>query len=56
MTAAIVIFLVFAASIMACHFIAKKRGINPVFWGVMGAILGPLAIPFIFMSKAKRQK
>jgi hypothetical protein len=56
MTAAIVIFLVLAASTMACHFIAKKRRSNPVFWGVMGAILGPLAIPFAFMSKVRRQK
>lgn len=34
-----------------CHNIAKSRGANPVFWGVMGLVFGPLAIPFVFMSK-----
>jgi hypothetical protein len=56
MTAAIVILLVFAASIVACHLIAKHRGKNPVFWGVMGAIFGPLAIPVALMLKVKGQK
>ena len=39
-------------SIFACHYIAKKRGAKPVFWGLMGGIFGPLAIPFAFTSKA----
>jgi hypothetical protein len=39
------------ASIFVCHYIAKSRGAKPVFWGVMGAIIGPLAIPFAFMVK-----
>jgi len=34
-----------------CHLIAEKRGANPVFWGVMGIVFGPLAIPFVFASK-----
>jgi len=42
---------VFALSAIACHFIAKNRGANPVFWGVTGAIFGPIAIPFAFLSK-----
>ncbi len=45
------IFLVAILSIATCHYIAKKRGANPVFWGVMGALFGPLAIPFAFLSK-----
>ena len=39
-------------SIVACHQIAKRRGAKPVFWGVMGALFGPLAIPFAFMSNS----
>ncbi len=27
-----------------CYFAAKKRGSNAVFWVVMGALLGPVAI------------
>ena len=46
--------LLLLASIAACHAIAKRRGGNPVFWGVMGALFGPLAIPFaFFLSKPK---
>jgi len=41
--------------IVVCHQIAKRRGANPVFWGVMAALFGPFAIPFVFMSKAKKE-
>jgi len=47
----IVLVLVIVVSIVSCHLIAKKRGSNPVFWGLMGAIFGPFAIPFALMSK-----
>ena len=38
-------------SIIICHNVAKSRGANPVFWGVMGAIFGPLAIPFVLFAR-----
>jgi hypothetical protein len=41
------------ASIFICHHVAKTRGAKPVFWAVLGAIFGPLAIPFAFMAKPK---
>ena len=31
--------------------IAEKRGANTLFWATMGAIFGPIAIPFIFLTK-----
>lgn len=40
-----------AASIIICHLIAKKRGLNPIFWGVMGLAFGPLAIPLVCLIK-----
>lgn len=43
------------ACIILCHQIAKRRGAKPVFWGVMGALLGPFAIPFVFLAKPKAQ-
>lgn len=55
MTLIIAMALVFLASIVACHSIAKRRGGNPVFWGLMGALFGPLAIPFAFMSGSKAE-
>jgi hypothetical protein len=42
---------IFIASMFACHAIAKSRGAKPVFWVVMGALFGPLAIPFAFFAK-----
>jgi hypothetical protein len=46
-------FLVTVASLVACHLIARGRGGNAVFWGVMGAVFGPFAIPFAFRAKPK---
>ncbi len=49
----IAIFItIFTISAVICHFIAKNRGANAVFWGVIGAVFGPLAIPFVFLTKA----
>jgi len=45
--------LVTLASIVACHMIAASRGGNAVFWGTMGLLFGPLAIPFAFKAKPK---
>ena len=41
------------ASIVACHMIAASRGGNAVFWGTMGFLFGPIAIPFAFRAKPK---
>ncbi len=35
---------------VVCHFIAKTRGLHPVFWGMMGLLFGPLALPFVFLT------
>lgn len=52
---AIVIGILIALICMVvCHTVAKKRGANTIFWAVMGASFGPLAIPFSFLSKPKR--
>jgi len=41
-------------SAIACHFIAKARGGNPVEWGIIGVFWGFLAIPFVFCCKQKK--
>ncbi|MDQ7016289.1 MAG: hypothetical protein Q9N68_07930 [Gammaproteobacteria bacterium] len=43
------------ASVVLCHQVAKRRGLKPVFWGVMGATFGPFAIPFVFFVKPKSE-
>lgn len=40
-------------SMVVCHTVAKKRGANTIKWAILGACLGPLAIPFSFLSKPK---
>jgi len=36
--------------------IADRRGANTRFWAIMGAVFGPLAIPFVFLTKKKASK
>lgn len=36
-------------------YIAEKKGLNTVLWAVMGALLGPLALPFIFFGKSGKK-
>lgn len=36
--------------------IADKRGANTLFWAIMGALFGPLAIPFVFLIKPDPSK
>jgi hypothetical protein len=50
MTIALFIGL-FMASGIICHILARRRNTNPVLWGVLGAALGLLAIPFVFLLK-----
>ena len=55
MTVILVAIVLLLVSVVACHTIAKRRGANRVFWGVMGALFGPLAIPFAFLAKPRRR-
>ena len=41
-------------SIFICHNIAIRKGLKPVFWGVMAAIIGPLAIPLVVFAKSRK--
>jgi len=54
MIGVLVTVLLLLASVVACHAIAKWRGGNPVFWGAMGLLFGPFAIPFAFLARPKR--
>lgn len=54
MIAVAILLLVAIASIVFCHQVAKRRGADPVYWGVMAAVFGPLAIPFVFLTKRRQ--
>lgn len=56
MAGSIIISMVCIACAFLLWFIADKRGANTKFWAVMGALFGPLAIPFIFFTKNKTSK
>ena len=53
MTAILLMALLLLASVVSCHAIAKRRGGNPAFWGLMGLLFGPLAIPFALFARPK---
>ena len=36
-------------------FMAGKRGQNTLIWAILGAVFGPFAIPFIFLTKEKKE-
>jgi len=55
MSGVIIGALIILASGLICHQLAKHRGAQPVFWGVMGIVFGPLAIPFVFLARTKRE-
>jgi len=56
MTGAIVLSILCISCAFLLWFIADKRGANTRFWAFMGAVFGPLAIPFIFLTKNKASK
>jgi cadmium resistance protein CadD (predicted permease) len=50
----IVLILVSLFFAFILGYIADKRGAKVAYWALMGAILGPIAIPFAFIAKTKR--
>lgn len=46
--------LIWLLSAMICYYIAKTRGVKPgLMWNVIVVLLGPFAIPLIFLAKAE---
>lgn len=54
MNSVFVIAVIAAGSMVYCHVVANRRGLKPVFWGVMGLLFGPLAIPFVYLLKPRK--
>ena len=51
-----VLIIITLMSILFLYIVAGKRRATQKFWVIMGLIFGPLAIPFVFFSKAKEKK
>ena len=56
MTGAVVLSVLCVLCAFLLWNIADKRGANTRFWAIMGAVFGPLAIPFIFLTINKAPK
>lgn len=56
MAGMIIILIICILSAIVLWNIADRRGANTKFWAIMGAVFGPLAIPFIFLIKNKASK
>ncbi len=41
--------------VYVCYSVAKGKGANVRFWVIMGLLLGPLAVPFVFFAKKVKE-
>lgn len=48
-----VLTFVVLLSVAVCYAVAKSRSADTRFWSLLGLLLGPLAIPFVFFSRPK---
>lgn len=39
---------------VVCRVVARRRGLDPVFWLVMGVAFGPLALPLVLLTDWKK--
>ena len=56
MTGMIIISIICISCAILLWNIADRRGANTKFWAIMGAVFGPLAIPFVFLTKNNSSK
>ncbi|WP_440875192.1 hypothetical protein [Thalassotalea sp. PLHSN55] len=47
----VVLIVLNILSIFVCFYLAKLRHARRYYWALLGALLGPLAIPFVFFAK-----
>ncbi len=40
-------------STLVCYCVAKKRGAKVAYWVVLGVLIGPFAVPFVFFAKPR---
>ena len=48
--------IVWVIGAIICYFIAKSRNVKPnLFWNLIVVVLGPLAIPLMFLAKPEQK-
>ena len=53
MHSTLVIIAISFFCLVYCHLVARRRGLKAPFWGAMGLLFGPLAIPFVHLLNPK---
>ena len=53
---ALLLVAITVVSVGICYYAARQRGLSKPFWVFMGAFLGPIALPFVFLAKSKGKK
>jgi len=49
----VALLLVGLLIIVLAHRMARRKGLNPVFWSLMAALIGPLVFPFIWLARPR---
>ncbi|MCP4372107.1 MAG: hypothetical protein GY797_28905 [Deltaproteobacteria bacterium] len=50
---ALVIVIIVSAAI--CFYVAKNKNLNARYWAFAGCLIGPFAIPFVFLANSKQE-
>jgi hypothetical protein len=53
---AAILILVIIVSTDICRRIAKRKNLNIQLWIILGALIGPFAIPFALLAKSREVK
>ena len=56
MTIFIALVIVIIVSATICFYIAKGKNLNAQYWVLAGLLIGPFAIPFVFLANSKQEK
>ena len=55
MSLAFLVMAITLCSAFICFTVSKEKGLNSTFWLWMAIVFGPLAVPFIYLSKPKEK-
>ena len=56
MSLAIIVMAMTLCSAFICFTVSKEKRLNSTFWLWMALLFGPLAVPFIYLSKSKEKE
>ena len=51
------IYLVLAVTLLCiimAHRLAARKGLNPIFWGVLAGVFGPFIFPVLLLIKSRK--